>query len=85
MPFYCKTKLWGVSSKKWRLKKSISHSILKCDLTGVESLFWQKKSEKAKYPKICLSFGVSMPEAQIKRCPLTPSHNLKAKLFVLQD
>ena len=32
-------------------------------------------SEKAKDPKICLSLGGSMPEAQIKQCPLTPSPN----------
>ena len=38
------------------------------------SLFWQKKNyEKAKHPKICLSFGGSIPIAQIKWCHLTPS------------
>ena len=46
----------------------------KSDLTGVGSFFGQKKlSEKAKHPKICLSLGGSIPEAQIKQCPLTPS------------
>ena len=50
----------------------------KCDLTDVGSNFWQKKnSEKAKHPQICLSLGGSMPEAQIKQCPLTPSPTLK--------
>ena len=33
----------------------------------------KKNSGKAKHPKICLSFGGSMPDAQIKQCPLTPS------------
>ena len=38
---------------------------------GRVSFFWQKKkSEKAEHQK--KSFGGSMPEAQIKRCPLTP-------------
>ena len=45
----------------------------KSDLTGVGSNLLQKKnSGKAKHPKICLSLGGSMPEAQIKQCPLTP-------------
>ena len=38
----------------------------------VGSLFGQKNSEKAKLPKICLSFGGSMPIAQIKMCHLFP-------------
>ena len=32
----------------------------------------KKNSEKAKLPQICISFGGSMPIAQIKRCHLTP-------------
>ena len=42
----------------------------KCDLTTVGSLFWRNNSEKAKHPKKCLSFGGSMPIAQIKRIHL---------------
>ena len=45
---------------------------LKNDLTGVEYIFAKLNSEKAKLPKITLSFGVSMLEAQIKHCLLTP-------------
>ena len=33
----------------------------------------KKNSERAKHPQIGLSLGGSMPEAQIKQCPLTPS------------
>ena len=37
------------------------------DLTTVGSFFLaNKKSEKTEYPKIGISFGGSMPEAQIK-------------------
>ena len=40
-------------------------------------------SEKAKLPKICLSFSGSMPEAQIKQCPLTLPNLLDVKkIFV---
>ena len=47
---------------------------LKCNLTKVGSFFCRKKnSEKAKHPKICVSFGGSMPITQIKWCHLTPS------------
>ena len=46
----------------------------KSDLTGVGSNFCLKKnSAKAKHPKICLSYSGSMPDAQIKQYPLTPS------------
>ena len=34
------------------------------------SFFGKKKFEMAKHPKICLSFGASITEAQIKQCPL---------------
>ena len=34
----------------------------------------KKYSVKAKHPRICPSFGGSMPEAQIKQCPLRSSH-----------
>ena len=40
---------------------------------GRVSFLARKKSEKAKHPKICLSFVNSMPEAQIQQCPLIPS------------
>ena len=46
----------------------------KSDLTGIGYIFWPNFfSEKAKHLKICLSLGGSMPDAQIKQCPLTPS------------
>ena len=38
-------------------------------VTFLEKNFFVKK---AKHPKICLSFGGSMPIAQIKRCHLPP-------------
>ena len=44
----------------------------KCDMTGVGSLLCIKNLKRLNTPKICLSFGVSMSEAQIKLCPLTP-------------
>ena len=52
----------------------------------VGSLFWQKKkdSEKAKHPKLCISFGGSMPIAQIKRCHLTPSPGQRAELVKMR-
>jgi len=39
----------------------------------------EKISKKAKLPKICLSFGGSMPEGQFKQCPLTPPSILGPK------
>ena len=46
----------------------------KSELTSVGYIFFTKTNyEKAKHHKICLSLGGSMPEAQIKPCPLTPS------------
>ena len=72
--FLTKSYIITILSKKncvaFRLKKN---SVSKFDLTGVGLIFLGNKSEKAKLPKICLSFGGSMPEAQTKRCPLTPS------------
>ena len=44
----------------------------KSNLTGVGSMCWWFFL-KAKNPNICLCLGGSMPEAQIKQCPLTPS------------
>ena len=39
---------------------------------GRVTFFAKKNSEKAKLPQICISFGGSMPIAQIKRFHLTP-------------
>ena len=65
---------WGAFSlKKWRFKKLISHCILKMWFgRGRVTFLAKKNSEKAKLPKICISFGGSMPIAQIKRCHLSP-------------
>ena len=68
--FFC----GGFCLKKWRLKKWIFHCTFKIwyDWGMVPFLaILFLKGQTA--PKICLSFGDSMPEAQIKRCPLTPS------------
>ena len=47
----------------------------KSDLVSVRYIFLRSfLSEKAKYPKICLSIGGSMPETQIKQCPLIPPY-----------
>ena len=65
-------------------KKFFEHFVLKngaskngfpivCHLAEAGSLFWQNNSEKAKLPKICISFCGSMPIAQIKSGHLTPS------------
>ena len=60
--------------KKWRFKNWISHCILKMWFDHDKVTFLaKKKSAKAKHPKICVSIGVSMPIAQIKRCHWTPS------------
>ena len=40
-------------------------------------------SEKAKLPKICPSFGGSMPEAKIKQCLLTPPSNSKGIMLTI--
>ena len=45
---------------------------LKCDLAIVG-------------PKICVSFGGSMPIAQIKRCHLTPSPTKGTKILLEYD
>ena len=37
-------------------------------------IFDKKNSEKAKHPKICLSLGGSMPEAQIWKLPDSPRY-----------
>ena len=42
---------------------------------GRVTFLMKKNSEKAKLPKICISFGGSMPIAQIKSGHLTPSPN----------
>ena len=42
----------------------------------VGSLFLRKKSEKAKPPKICISFDGSMPIAQIWKVPNNPRYPL---------
>ena len=55
-------------SKKW-----ISHCIFKkWFYRGRVHFLTEIFSEIAKLPEICLSFGGSMPEGQIKQCPLTP-------------
>ena len=63
------------------VKKLISHCIFK------NWFDWRKVffltiffSEKVKHPKICLSLGGSMPEAQIKQCRLTTSSTLRTFL-----
>ena len=53
--------------KKWRLKKWIFHYIFNIWFArGRVSFFSKQISENAKHPKICISFGGSMPESQIK-------------------
>ena len=65
-------KSFGQYLKK-KVKKWISHCIFKKWFDWGRVHFLAKIfSEKAKLPKLCLSFGGSMPEAQIKQCPLTP-------------
>ena len=61
---------WPVFKK---VKEWISHCIFKKWFDWRRVFFMNFFSEKAKHPKICLSLGGSMPEAQIKQCPLTPS------------
>ena len=57
-----KKKLERFVLKKLPLKNGFLIVLKKCDLTGVGLFFWRKnKSEKVKNPKICLSFGGSMP------------------------
>ena len=64
--------------KKWRFKNWTFHCIFKMWFDHGRVTFLAKKnSEKAKHPKICVSFGGSMPIAQIKRCHLTPSPALE--------
>ena len=56
-----------------KVKKWISHCIFETWFYGDRVSFSTEKfSEKAKLPKICLSFGGSMPEGKFKQCPLTP-------------
>ena len=57
-----------------KVKKWISYCIFKkwFDRRRVY-FFGGENSDKSKHAKICLSLGGSMPEAQIKQCPLTPS------------
>ena len=55
-------------------QKRIFHRIFKKWFDLGMILFMTKKySLKAKHPRICPSLGGSMPEAQIKQCPLRPS------------
>ena len=56
--------------KKSKNRCSIVFS--KSDFTGVGSFFYNFFSEKAEHPKICLSLGGSMPEAQIWKVPDNP-------------
>ena len=53
----------------WSIFKKSTNGFLiifsKSDLTGVSLFLTKFFSEKAKHPKICLSLGGSMPEAQI--------------------
>ena len=61
----------AICQEKWGLKNGFPVVFSKCVMNVVGcSFFAKKKSENAEHPKICLSFGGSMPEAQIKRCPL---------------
>ena len=56
-----------------KVKKWISNCIFKMWFgRGRVTFLAKKNSEKAKLPQICISFGGSMPIAQIKRCHLTP-------------
>ena len=56
------------------VKKWIFYRICKKYFDQGRVLFLTKKySVKAKHPRICPSLGDSMPEAQIKQCPLRPS------------
>ena len=67
-----------------RFKNLISHCILKLWFDHGRVTFLAKKnSEKAKPPKICVSFGGCMPIAQIKQCHLTPSPTLLGNIKIL--
>ena len=72
---YCSKFFFGAFRSVFKkVKKWIFHCIFKKWFDLGRVLFLTKFfSEKAKHPKICLSFCGSMPEAQIKRCHLTPS------------
>ena len=59
-----------LKSQKWISYCIFKKSFDRCRVYFLKKFFF---SEKAKHPKICLSFGGCMPEAQIKQCPLTPS------------
>ena len=68
----------------FRLKKWISHCILKMLYDHGRVTFLTKKiSEKAKLPKICISFGGSMPIAQIEISHLSPFN--AAEMYSVQS
>ena len=54
-----------------KIQKWTFHCILK-KWFDLGFIFDKKNSEKAKHPKICLSLGGSMPEAQIWKVPNNP-------------
>ena len=57
-----------------KVKQLISHCIFKKWFDRRRVFFWTKFiSGKSKHRQIFQSLGGSMPEAQIKQCPLTPS------------
>ena len=71
--FYSKLFFWSISVSISKSKKMDFPCIFKKGFDrGRVSFSTKKNSEKAKLPKICLSFSGSMPEGKFKQCPLTP-------------
>ena len=72
--YYLKVFLWIISSKTIAFQKMDFPLYFQNVIWPGQGFFLSKrKSDKAKHPKICLKIGGSMPKAQIKRYPLTPS------------
>ena len=66
-------KSFGQYLKK-KVKNGFPIVFSKSDLAGIGSIFLRIFFLKEpNTPKICLSLGGSMPDAQIKQCPLAPS------------
>ena len=70
---YHSKKNWSVLSYKMALKKMDFPFFLKMWFGHGRVTFLAKKILKKPHPKICISFGGSLPIAQIKRCHINPS------------